>query len=542
MDIEVLTDAMPIPKWARGTRFENLYICDMWLDGEQYSHIKYAFAQEQDGGQFRKMWERRPSVRLNLPILGAKLTSRKLFAGKHAPRLVHKDEKIQDALKWLARTAKIDWHMLGAVRMGQSGSVALTFAIVDEIPVINVWAGKHCVPKFDDADQLTELVLCYTVPGYEWMASNEGTRTDCDGKPIDVNGDYWYIRTYNDADIVTWQAIPAGDWEPVTGFIDSTKRDKIKELDKVPHNAGFVPAMWLRNMPNGNNVDGESSFGRNALSNCIHIDYTLSQLGRGINYMAAPQLMVKGRVMNYEKTYGNTHVFGPAHMLNLPMDRSDPGGAGVSGADAKMIEMTGDGIKVGMENWVERIKVWTLELMSISRKDPNNIKGAMSGKAIELLDEDFIDFVQILRTSYGEYGSLEVAKRLSEMLIAAGHEKFKGISEKAIDEIEQEWPRLYSPDPEEIKQLVEGISGAITAGLVDPEPGVKWFQTQVDVRSPDATGMPAENPPPTEPQTPQTNANNQAQTKVTVTVPGSASVGGSGTKKPNAKAKPNRGT
>lgn len=546
MDILTLSKKMPIPDWGRGNRYEALGVLDLWLDGKQYNHMPFAFSEENEkGGGFRKMYDRRPSVRLNLPMLGAKLASRKLFAGKHGPRLVHKDEKMQEALIWLEKTAKIHWHMLGAVKQGQSGSVALTFAIVDdETPVVNVWAGKDCWPEFDDADKLTKLTIAYVVDGRKWLQLHPEFTSDGRGNPVLKNSKYWFIRVYDQEDIMTWLPIEEADWNPVEGFEDEVMLSFLKTNDKLKeaHNAGFLPALWIRNQPNGNQIDGESSFGESPLSNCIHIDYTLSQLGRGINYMGAPQLMVKGRILNYEKAWGNVHIFGPAHMLNLPPDRVDAGGGGISGADAKMIEMDGTGIAVGMEKWVERIKTWTLELMSTSRKDPNNINGALSGKAIELLDEDFIDFIQTLRTAYGAHGVLEAMKILCLMLIAVSHPKLKGVTEDTVDETELEWPRLYSPDPEEVKQLVEAATGAIAGGLLDAPDGVDWFQASIDVRSDKATGEPIpEEPPEGVPAAPSGGggggSDKPPHTKVTVTVPGAGTITGGGAKKPKAKPK-----
>lgn len=490
--VESIELKIPIPEWAVGTRFEPLIEMDSWIRAKQYSHIKLPFSKEEVSGKFVKMWERSPSIRLNLPKLGATVSSRKLFAGKHKPQLNHDDEKVTDAIEWLGHASKIDWHFLDAAKNGQQGSAAITLSLVEPtdgndqtelIPVLSVWPGKDCTPRLDDADRLTELQVAYTIKGYEWLGLRNGVVNDWQNEPIDPKGDYWFVRRWSKEDIVTLKPMLEGDWNPVDAQWDDVMQGHervVPELTNV-HKLGLLPAIWIRNLPNGCANDGIATFD-GALSNCVHLDYTLSQLGRGINYMGSPQLMVKGRILNYERQQGGVHVFGPAHMLNLPADRSEPGGAGQSGADAKLIEMSGAGIQVGMEQWVEKVKHWTLEAVQLSRKDPNTLNGQMSGRAMEMLDEDFIDLVQVLRCTYGEYAYQDIFKLMLKLLVMKKHPKVAGLTDKMIDEIKLEWPRLYAPDPQEVLFLTQAIQAAITAGLMDNVQGADWLGTQIDTK------------------------------------------------------------
>jgi hypothetical protein len=224
-------------------------------------------------------------------------------------------------------------------------------------------------------------------------------------------------------------------------------------------------------------MDGRATFG-GILDNCIHLDYTLSQFGRGLNACASPQLMVKGRILNFDQKSG-AHVMGPSNMLQLAADRKDMNGISVSGADAKYLEMSGTGIEIGMGNWIEKIKQWTQEIMAVSRKDPETVSGAMSGKAMELIDEEFLDLVAVQQTNYGEYGMLEVAKMMARMLVKGNHPKFAGITEAQIDDCQLEYPKVYTASPAEVQMLIDAVLEACVNGLKDPEEGAQYLDSQI---------------------------------------------------------------
>jgi len=64
----------------------------------------------------------------------------------------------------------------------------------------------------------------------------------------------------------------------------------------VSHGLGFVPVVWIRNLPGysstGDPNDGMCTF-RAAIDTQIEIDYQLSQAGRGLKYSSDPTLLLK---------------------------------------------------------------------------------------------------------------------------------------------------------------------------------------------------------------------------------------------------------
>ena len=93
---------------------------------------------------------------------------------------------------------------------------------------------------------------------------------------------YWFMRRW-DAEHETW-FVP----QPVSdrrGAVVDTARS-------VRHGLGFVPIVWIRNLPGGIEPDGACTF-RAAIESSIEIDYQLSQAGRGLKYSSDPTLLIK---------------------------------------------------------------------------------------------------------------------------------------------------------------------------------------------------------------------------------------------------------
>lgn len=481
-----LAKDVPLPEWAtEGTRYRRLAINDLWVDGCFYKHMKHGFYDtEAGGGRFRKMFERAPSIRLNIPMTTADLASRKLFAGRHIPRVIHPKQEVQDALQWLMREARLDRELMTAAFKGQSGAVAICLKIVQGKPRVDVYCAKQCYPVFNDAKDLERMVLCYGVDGSWWLS--QGIYTDTDGDEIKTDTDYWYIRIFDDTGIFTTIPVKYEKWAPEN---HPTKAEDIQVFKDEPwtqiHNLKFVPVIWCTNLVGGEEPDGRSTF-HGVLDNCVDLDYDLSQVGRGGKAMVQPKIVIKGRLINYDK---HTHgvILDSSHMIHLEPDKK-MGEQEVKGSDAKLLEMEGGGISAFMKDYIERISVWTKEIMSANRKDPNTVKGTLSGKAIELIDEDFIDLIYVFRQAYGDYGLLLVIKWLAIMCCRVakalaneeGLKKFKGVKEEDIEDLELRWPELYEPDAQDTQFLSTALTTAIAGGLIAQPQAALIFDLHLD--------------------------------------------------------------
>lgn len=480
MDYE-LAKTMPIPEWAPpDSRFWKLYINDFWLRGLQYSWINHSFSAEKDrNGRAHRMWDKRPSVRLQLPCVAADVIKNKLFAPHRFPHLMSDDPELRDSMKWLIRESQLDRKMLDAAYWGQAGAVGLTLKVVDEKPVAMIWKAKSCTPLMGEDDRLISLQVHYLVSGQHWMEMDPTIRTDVNGTKIDSQADYWYIRNFDIEGIYTMFPIPDKDWNPESG-----KADKLRIRKPLTHlykedgiELKFPLAHWIRNSAAGDDVDGRSTFGL-ALPNCIHVDYTLSQMGRGLNAAAQPTLVVKGKLLSSQN--GNVNL-GPTSMIQLEGDYKT-GEVERSGASAEFLEMTGKGVEVGMDMWVKAVFHWTKEIMEVSTKDPDTISGAISGKALELINEPFVDAVAVEQLQYGNYGLLEIVKKLANMLRVLKHPRFIKFSEEQIDECELDFPDMYSASAEEAQPLVTAITTAVAGGLMDHKKGKVYLHGQLGTK------------------------------------------------------------
>ena len=452
---EKISQTIKYPAWVqRCPRYRKLDLLDKLLDGRFYSHLQHAFYDEEDHqGNPIFIHQRRPSTQYNLPRMVARWTTRKLFSGRHKPRVRHKDKAAQKAIAATLRKARFFSAMTEAAIQGSVGAVAVTFRLekdaTGEIRVaMNVWRAKYCEPSFDSMGELTALRLQYVTSG-AWMKAI--------GAPGDIRPDrsYWLIRDYLPDCEVTYAPVPAEDWNPVDGFAEPTRQLIVWE--QFDHKFGFVPAHWFKNLPGGAEPDGLCTW-EDAIPNSIDIDYTFSQIGRGVRYNAAPSLVVIGDVVNASADGEVTRSV--TKYLQMRAGFKDENGNVMDGGDAKLLEMTGAGIDAALKV-IDHLRNMALEQIAAQRKDPEKLKGPMSGRAMEFLDEEFHDLIDDLKTSYGDHGAMPLARKIMQAAMPS----------LDLSSFTFAWPRLFQPTPQDVQVLVQALSQAIdplSAGPATP--------------------------------------------------------------------------
>ncbi len=422
------------------------------------------------------MFDKRPSVRLQLPAIGAGIMKNKLFAPGRFPEIEHDDENVLAAVKWLIKAAELDRKMLDAAYWGQSGSVGISLRVIDMVPVVKIWKGHQCTPRFNDQDRLQSLIVHYPVRG-SFLKSQLSLSVDREKTQLQDEGIYWYTRIVDETAIWTVQPITFDNWNPVD--YDAYEEPTIKKLNST-HNIelDFPTAEWIRNGGVQIGCDGQSTFGL-AIPNCIGLDYGLSQFQRGLNAAAVPTLTVKGRILNYER--GGTVQVGPNSMIQLEDDRQEGPSLGHSGAGAEYLEMSGDGIKIGMEDFVKQVQHWTKDIMSMSNKDPDTIQGAISGKALEIINELPLDAVKVQQLAYGPYGLKRIICKLGNMLILLKHPKFEKVTPEKLEEINLKQKAPYPANPQEAQPLVNSVLSAVAGGTMHPDTGDSYLHAQLGI-------------------------------------------------------------
>jgi hypothetical protein len=462
------------PQWVKDCpRFMKLQVHDAWLDGTFYDKIPTPYSQHTGGnGKDIKMFDRRPAVQHNLPKLMANLSARKLFGGRHAPRLRHQNEKFKLAVQAYIEELHLTSRMLEVVKRGSVGSILVLFQLrkLDGRvqTLIEVTKARNVTPKFDAFQELTSLRIHYPTGGRSFK--DQGFTTDCEGRLLQNNEKYWFVRDLNKNEDCVYHAIPESMWDPVNG----DDQRYMKEAVKVANPLGFLPAVWIQNLPGGEHPDGDCTFA-SALNNFIEYDYMYSQLGNGLFYHASPTLVVKGGLVQdtNELDDGPQRPVNkdPAYILQLPADEKDAVGGTMSGHDAKLLDTNAQGLTTGID-FCAKLKHASLEQTSMARKDLESISGSMSGKAMELIDQEFLDLIQELRVQYCEYGFLPLLKKLCKAAKMMGHPLLMDYSDTDIDGLSLQYPAAYTPDPQEFLYLVQALALATGLGQKNPEGGV----------------------------------------------------------------------
>lgn len=524
MDFQFIRDtyySSEIPSWMHESRFENLMLYDRALDGTFYDKIPLSFDQEKTGSEYNELNTRRPAVKLPFPAMIAGLCARKLFGGRHVPRLKHKDPQFLLKVQALVEELRLPLKMLEAVKRGSVGSVCIMFKFLEtptrdpkenedpeSVPmtvkgVVDVKKAQYCSPRFNKFNELTGVLEHYLVSGHEMLMRNM-TR-DRENDEIVPELKYWFVKLSDNIQECIYYPLKEHDWNPVnSGLYGANPKSALvpyplEEVNPTIHKLGFVQAVWIENLTGGNCPDGLSTFGP-AMDNFIQIDYAKSQNGRGLKYGSAPQLVIKGDLRS-ESEGGTSGITArdPAYLIRLAADEKGMDGQSAStGHDAFLLETNGAAAKAS-DDFVSGLKHTTFEAICTARKDLESIKGTMSGKVIELIDEDFLDLIQELRLQYGDYGYLLLLKKICKAASKVGHQSMEDVSDKLIDGLTLHWPPLYLPDAQEIQFLADamvqltndskpggkGPDGSVTTikvePLIDPELAKQFIAKQLDL-------------------------------------------------------------
>ena len=473
--------------WMKGTRFERLYMLDRCLDGTLYDEIPLAFSQEKNEDKsYNTLAQRRPSIKHNFPAFIAGLCARKLFAGRHTPRFKHENREFLLKVQALIEELHLPKKMLEAVKRGSVGSVCIMFKFlaspIDDSEdaetvvkgVVEVKRAQYCTPCFNKFNELTGVLEHYIVSGSDLLARNIKMYKDLATRPGEILSDrkYWFVKLSDNNMECIYYPFPEQDWNPVNGGRHSDSPNMgltpYPELT-VEHNLGFVQAVWIENLTGGCSPDGLSTF-EPAMDNFIQIDYAKSQNGQGLIYGAAPQLVIKGDLR--DEVDGNLGIVNraPSYMIRLAADEKSMDQTASSGHDAFLLETNGAAAKAS-DDYVNSLKHTSFEQICTARKDLESIKGTMSGKVIELIDEDFLDLLEEQHLNYGDDGYLPLTKKLCKAASMVGHKLMADVSDELIDGLLIDYPPMYLPDAQEIQFLISGFVEA--TATQEPGPTTK---------------------------------------------------------------------
>jgi hypothetical protein len=288
------------------------------------------------------------------------------------------------------------------------------------------------------------VVERYKVPGADLLAAGYDM--------VVPDGQYWFQRRW-DREEEIWY-VPqevgfGGDMVP-----DATR--------SVQHGLGFVPLVWIRNLPGGVAPDGACTF-RAAVETGIEIDYQLSQAGRGLKYSSDPTLLIKepaGLEGDLIRGAGNALVV------------SEKG-------DARLLEIGGTAAGAVLD-YVRMLRELALESVHGNRSDASRLGAPASGRALELMNQGLIWLADNLRVSYGEGGILPICR----MILSATQRYRLRVEGQQLPELDAAaalrllWPPWYPADSEDRARDSATLMQLVDAKFLKPETAQRWLASE----------------------------------------------------------------
>ncbi|MDR3718383.1 MAG: phage portal protein [Bryobacteraceae bacterium] len=403
------------PDYSPRTR--RLDILRRVLDGTLYDVLPFEFHDERSAsGEYIPLRNRRPSVRYPLARIVVDDSVSLVFGDGHFPTMDSEDGLVRKALADISKEAGLNRVMLEAALRGSIGSAAIQVRVLRGRVFLQVLDATYLTPEWDAEapDTLKSVTEAYKVPGR--LLAAQGYQLD------ETSASYWFMRRW-DAETETWyEPWPVGQ-----------AREPLPDPSRtVRHGLGFVPIVWIRNLPGGDAIDGACTFSH-AIATSIEIDYQLSQAGRGLKYSSDPTLLIRepaGLEGELIRGGGNALVV------------SEKG-------DAKLLEIGGTAASTVIE-YVRTLRELALEGVHGNRASAERLSAAQSGRALEMMNQGLIWLADNLRVSYGT-GLLELAR----MIIRASNRYGLRTHEESIAPLNVsarvglKWPRWYAPTSED---------------------------------------------------------------------------------------------
>lgn len=435
-----------------------IHIYQLVYSGRLYDNLKPWFS-EYSGNKYIPLNKRRPCINYPIPKIIVNESVGMLFGDNHFPTVRCEDLKTEEFLQSVERLSNIKSAMILAAKCGSVGSACVIIKVLDAKFYIDVLDTLNLFPVFDrfNPSRLKELTERVPIRGFELLYAGHKIENEEKNK----NKLFWLVRKWTlTEEIYFLPEIAEEGWE------DRLTIDKERS---TVHGFGFLPAVWIKNMPTFSNlIDGECTFSA-AIDLCIESDYQMSQLSRLLRYSSDPTMVIKDSSM----MEGEQLVKGSG-VLNLAED-----------GEAYLLEMNGKSSSAVLE-FVRVIRQFAMESVRGNRANPEKISALNSGKALQMLNEPLISLASELRTTYGDGGLLEIYKimlnicKVSTMEISDVYGEVGNIDE-SINTITLDWPSWYQDTPLDTLQEAQALSASIQGKFLSKETAVKSIAEKYNV-------------------------------------------------------------
>lgn len=426
------------------------------LKGKLYDKIDHPFHYEKsESNEYIPLRKRRPSVRSNLCRVVVDDSVSLLFSENNFPTIEVFDAGQKKTILQIAKECSLNDVMIDAATRGSIGSVAIMFKVLKGRVFLSVMDTDYLTPSWDkdEPDTLESVKEKRIVDGQSLRDAGYTIKDD------ELKARFWFMRKFTDSREEWYIPLPAADDEK-TATLDAEKT--------VEHGLGFVPVVWVKNLPNGDDIDGQCTFPNEAIDTQIEIDYQLSQAGRALKFMGDPTLMLKGELES-----GETELQGGAeNVLQVGKD-----------GDAKLLEINGNSTDAVMK-YVTHLREVILEGMHGNRASNEKMSAAQSGRALELLNNGLIWLADRLRISYGENAILEIAR----MIVLASNKftlNFKdGTDVGRLDpgaQLSLRWPHWFTPTMQDMIDRATALQLLCNNALMSRETAIRVLSGEYDI-------------------------------------------------------------
>ncbi|WP_374297210.1 phage portal protein [Sphingomonas sp.] len=418
------------------------------LDGRLYDVLPYSFHDERDAlGEYVPLRKRKPSVRYPLARIVVDDSLSLVFGEGHYPTFECGDDAARVVMGDLTAEARLNAVMQEAALAGSVGSVAILLRVLRGRVFFSVLPSQHLSPVWDseEPDVLASVVERYKVRGS--VLETQGYEID------DPHAEYWFMRRW-DGERETWFR-PWAVRGPELAAVDRAR--------SVRHGLGFVPIVWIRNLPGGDGIDGGCTF-RAAVETMIEIDYQLSQAGRGLKYSSDPTLLIR------EPAGAEGDMVRGGNALVV----SEKG-------DAKLLEIGGTASAAVIE-YVRTLREFALESVHGNRASPERLSAAQSGRALEMMNQGLIWLADNLRVSYGD-----AMLRLAQMVVRASNVYPLRVFGRPVAAIAPslrwslKWPRWHAPSAEDRERDARTLSMLVEGGQLSSVTALKSIADVYDI-------------------------------------------------------------
>ena len=438
-------------------RTSRLLALEAVLEGRQYDGLPYPFSMERNGAsEYVPLSERRPSVRTGLCRVVVEDSVSLLFSEGHFPAIMSSSPTTADILRKVIKETALNETMLLAATRGSIGSVAILFRLVAGRPFFDVLSTAYLQPEWarDDSRRLVRVTEKFKVTGASLCAQ---------GYNVDPQIKYWFKRVWDEDGESWFLPVPAGS------AVIQEKQDPERS---VRHGLGFVPIVWVRNLPGdvAGGVDGACTF-NSAIDTVIETDYLLSQAGRGLKYGSDPTLVLK----DGGNGLASDRVGGAATALVLPPE-----------GDAKLLEINGNAAAAVLAH-VKELRAIALESVHGNRVNPDRVGAAQSGRAMELMCQGLIWLADRLRVSYGEGALLQLLRLVclaSERLpggIEVMGERYRKLDTSGLG---LRWPAWFAPSFADRQAQASTLATLVGAGIMSRKTASAVVEGNYDIEDP----------------------------------------------------------